>query len=56
MGFGGDRGAAVLALVPPPWGRMLKGIREDETRSVRSASPVTRYKMESLILGGLFGA
>ena len=39
-----------------PWGRMLKGIREDENAIRSLGKPVTRYKMESLILGGLFGA
>lgn len=35
-----------------PWGRMLKGIREDENAIRSLGKPVTRYKMESLILGG----
>ena len=35
---------------------MLKGIREDENAIRSLGKPVTRYKMESLILGGLFGA
>lgn len=39
-----------------PWGRMLKGIREDENAIRSLGKPVTKYKMESLILGGLFGA
>lgn len=39
-----------------PWGRMLKGIREDENAIRSLGKPVTRYKMESLILGGVFGA
>ena len=35
-----------------PWGRMLKGIREDENAIRSLGKPVTKYKMESLILGG----
>lgn len=40
-----------------PWGpHAQRASARTRTRSVRSAKPVTRYKMESLILGGLFGA
>lgn len=46
----------MLALVPLAVGRMLKGIREDENAIRLLGKPVTKYKMESLILGGLFGA
>ncbi len=43
-------------LVSSPWGRVLKAIREDE-EAVRSLGKnVTFYKMQSLILGGMFGA
>jgi neutral amino acid transport system permease protein len=43
-------------LVRSPWGRVLKAIREDE-EAVRSLGKnVTWYKMQSLILGGAFGA
>ncbi len=43
-------------LVRSPWGRVLKAIREDE-EAVRSLGKnVTYYKMQSLILGGMFGA
>lgn len=43
-------------LVRSPWGRVLKAIREDE-EAVRSLGKnVTWYKMQSLILGGMFGA
>ncbi|GAA4896160.1 branched-chain amino acid transport system permease protein [Stackebrandtia albiflava] len=39
-----------------PWGRVLKGIREDE-EAVRSLGKnVFSYKMQALVLGGLFGA
>lgn len=44
------------ALMRSPWGRVLKGIREDE-EAVRSLGKnVFAYKMQSLIIGGLFGA
>lgn len=39
-----------------PWGRMLKGIREDENAIRSLGKSVTRCKMEALILGGVFGA
>lgn len=39
-----------------PWGRMLKGIREDENAIRSLGKSVTRCKMQSLILGGVFGA
>jgi branched-chain amino acid transport system permease protein len=43
-------------LIRSPWGRIVKGIREDED-AVRSLGKNTYwYKMQSLILGGLFGA
>lgn len=39
-----------------PWGRVMKGIREDE-EAVRSLGKnVYFYKMQSLVIGGLFGA
>ncbi|MBW3082907.1 branched-chain amino acid ABC transporter permease [Bifidobacterium phasiani] len=39
-----------------PWGRMLKGIREDENAIRSLGKSVMRCKMQSLILGGVFGA
>lgn len=43
-------------LVHSPWGRVLKGIREDE-EAVRSLGKnVFSYKMQALIIGGLIGA
>lgn len=39
-----------------PWGRVLKGIREDENAVRSLGKKVTVYKMQSLILGGVFGA
>ncbi|MFM8238776.1 MAG: branched-chain amino acid ABC transporter permease [Actinomycetota bacterium] len=44
------------ALMRSPWGRVLKGIREDED-AVRSLGKNTYLrKMQALILGGLFGS
>lgn len=46
----------VWALMRSPWGRAVKGIREDED-AVRSLGKNTYlYKMQVLILGGIFGA
>ncbi len=46
----------VWLLMRSPWGRVLKGIREDE-EAVRSLGKnVYGYKMQALILGGLIGA
>ena len=42
-------------LVSSPWGRVLKSIREDEDASRSLGKNVFRFKMQSLILGGLFG-
>ena len=39
-----------------PWGRVLKGIREDENAIRSLGKNVTVYKMQALILGGVFGA
>jgi len=46
----------VWLLMRSPWGRVLKGIREDE-EAVRSLGKnVYAYKMQALILGGVVGA
>ncbi|PRY61967.1 branched-chain amino acid ABC transporter permease [Glycomyces artemisiae] len=43
-------------LIHSPWGRVLKGIREDE-EAVRSLGKnVFAYKMQALVLGGIIGA
>ncbi len=47
---------AVWALMRSPWGRVLKGIREDEDAVRSLGKNVYAYKMQSLIIGGLFGA
>jgi branched-chain amino acid transport system permease protein len=43
-------------LVHSPWGRVIKAIREDEDAVRSLGKNVYWYKMQSLILGGLFGA
>jgi branched-chain amino acid transport system permease protein len=46
----------VWLLMRSPWGRVLKGIREDE-HAIRSLGKnVYAYKMQSLMIGGVFGA
>ncbi len=46
----------VWALMRSPWGRVLKGIREDEDAVRSLGKNVYNYKMQSLVIGGLFGA
>jgi ABC-type branched-subunit amino acid transport system permease subunit len=46
----------VWLLMRSPWGRVLKAIREDEDAVRSLGKNVYAYKMQSLILGGLFGA
>lgn len=50
--------AAVLVflLMRSPWGRVVKGIREDEDAVRSLGKNVYSYKMQALILGGTFGA
>lgn len=54
--------AAVLAtllvwrLANSPWGRVLRGIREDEDAVRSLGKNVFSYKLQSLVLGGTFGA
>jgi branched-chain amino acid transport system permease protein len=43
-------------LVSSPWGRVIKSIREDEDAARSLGKNVFRFKMQSLILGGTFGA
>jgi branched-chain amino acid transport system permease protein len=43
-------------LVRSPWGRVLKGIREDEDAVRSLGKNVYLYKMQSLIIGSMFGA
>lgn len=46
----------VFLLMRSPWGRVLKGIREDEDAVRSLGKNVYAYKMQALILGGVFGA
>jgi neutral amino acid transport system permease protein len=46
----------VFLLVRSPWGRLLRGIREDEDAIRSLGKNVFALKMQSLIIGGLFGA
>ena len=46
----------VWLLMRSPWGRVLKSIREDEDAVRSLGKNVYAYKMQSLVLGGLFGA
>ncbi|QFG68758.1 branched-chain amino acid ABC transporter permease [Ornithinimicrobium pratense] len=43
-------------LMRSPWGRVLKGIREDEDAVRSLGKNVFLYKMQALIIGGVFGA
>jgi len=46
----------VFLLVRSPWGRVLKAIREDEDAVRALGKNVFVYKMQALVLGGVFGA
>lgn len=46
----------VWALMRSPWGRVIKGIREDEDAVRALGKNVFAYKMQSLVIGGIFGA
>ncbi|MFB0836239.1 branched-chain amino acid ABC transporter permease [Arthrobacter halodurans] len=46
----------VLLLMRSPWGRVLKGIREDEDAVRSLGKNVFLYKMQALIIGGIFGS
>lgn len=43
-------------LVHSPWGRVLKGIREDEEALRSLGKNVFAFKMQALVIGGLIGA
>lgn len=45
----------VWLLMRSPWGRVIKGIREDEDAVRSLGKNVFAYKMQALILGGLMG-
>lgn len=46
----------VWLLVRSPWGRVVKGIREDEDAVVSLGKNVFVYKMQALIIGGVIAA
>jgi ABC-type branched-subunit amino acid transport system permease subunit len=46
----------LLLLIKSPWGRVIKGIREDEDAVRALGKNVFAYKMQALIIGGLFGS
>lgn len=46
----------VFLLMRSPWGRVLKGIREDEDAVRALGKNVFAYKMQALVVGGIFGA
>jgi len=46
----------VLLLARSPWGRLLRGIREDEDAMRSLGKNVFAVKMQALIIGGMFGA
>ncbi|MEE1619917.1 branched-chain amino acid ABC transporter permease [Zafaria sp. Z1313] len=47
---------AVWLLMRSPWGRILKGIREDEDAVRSLGKNVFVYKMQALVIGGIFGS
>ncbi len=47
---------AVWRLVNSPWGRVIKGIREDEDAVRSLGKNVFAYKMQALIIGGVLGS
>lgn len=46
----------LLLLMKSPWGRVIKGIREDEDAVRALGKNVFAYKMQALIIGGVFGS
>jgi neutral amino acid transport system permease protein len=49
-------GIIVFLLMRSPWGRVVKSIREDEDAVRSLGKNVYAYKMQALILGGVFGS
>ena len=47
---------AVWRLVNSPWGRVIKGIREDEDAVRSLGKNVFAYKMQALVIGGVLGS
>jgi neutral amino acid transport system permease protein len=46
----------VWLLVRSPWGRVIRGIREDQDAARSLGKNVQAYKMQSLIIGGVIGS
>jgi neutral amino acid transport system permease protein len=46
----------VYLLMRSPWGRVIKGIREDEDAVRSLGKNVYAYKLQSLVIGGVIGA
>jgi ABC-type branched-subunit amino acid transport system permease subunit len=46
----------IRQLMSSPWGRVIKGIREDEDAVRALGKNVFSYKMQSLVIGGVLGA
>lgn len=46
----------VWSLMRSPWGRVLKGIREDEDAVRSLGKSVYSYKMQALVFGGILGS
>ena len=46
----------VTLLIRSPWGRALRGVREDEDAMRSLGKNVFAIKMQALVIGGLFGA
>jgi branched-chain amino acid transport system permease protein len=46
----------LFGLMRSPWGRVIKGIREDEDAVRALGKNVFAYKMQALVIGGVFGA
>lgn len=46
----------MLLLVRSPWGRVVKGIREDEDAVISLGKNTFSYKMQSLVVGGIIMA
>ncbi len=47
--------AGVWLLVRSPWGRVIRGIREDEHAVVSLGKNTYWYKMQALVIGGMLG-
>src|SRR5690606_17569250 len=45
----------VYLLIHSPWGRVIRAIREDEDAVRSLGKNVFRYKIQSLVLGGVIG-